>query len=264
MLILDFTGIYENAGFDFYKESFPRSLFDESDEEKAFDAEQISLSDISGTNCICDEYARKEIADRLDHSAVDVRDHFLRFFDSGNYHYMSRILIEASVEKGAEFDLVVFDHHTDMKWTSYGEILSCGSWILNVLGDIHGLDKVCIIGADEKLIEETKAEHPEYEDKVFFLNDVSAVGDICKKSIYISVDKDVLSEDELHTNWDQGDMSMETLMNSLRLLKEKYSGDIIAVDVCGECAPDEAELYTEKGIEASNRINKLIAELFDC
>ncbi len=262
MLILDFTGIYENAGFDFYKESFPRSLFDESNDRKILDAERISLSDISGTNCICDEYAQKEITDRLGHSAAAVGDHFLRFFDSGNYHYMSRILIEASVEKGAEFDLVVFDHHTDMKWTSYGDILSCGSWILNALGDIKGLDKVCIIGADKKLIEETKEEHPEYEDRVFFLDDVSTVGDICKNRIYISVDKDVLSEDELHTNWDQGDMSLDTLMSSLGFLKEKFSGGIIAVDVCGECAPDEAELYTEKGIEASNKINRTIAEMF--
>ena len=50
--VYDFTGIYENESFDFYKKEGARSLF-------------CSLKDISGTNCICDDYAYKEIREKI-------------------------------------------------------------------------------------------------------------------------------------------------------------------------------------------------------
>jgi hypothetical protein len=255
--VFDFTGIYENESFDFCKREGFRSLF-------------VDLKDISGTNCICDDYAFEEIRKRIIVSENTLNaqggsgELSFRFFDNGNYHYMSRILMNATVP----FDLVVFDHHPDMKWTSYGEILSCGCWVLSALKNIPELSKVYIVGADKALMEEAYADNPEYKDRVFYFEDCMSLRQMLEttedaaQSIYISVDKDVLSRDELITNWDQGEMTLEELKEGLSFLKAHYGENIVAVDVCGECAPDDPDAFSEKGFDAGNRINAAIMDAF--
>lgn len=275
--VYDFTGIYENESFDFYKKEGARSLY-------------VSLSDISGTNCICDDFAFEDIRTRIRESALANTEVLgkgprISFFDNGNYHYMSRILMEDirragepndsqegrihDSEGGSEFDLVVFDHHPDMKWTSYGEILSCGCWVLRALKDIPGLSKVYIVGADKKLMEEAYADNPEIKDRVVYFENFAALremlansGEEVAKKVYISVDKDVLSEDELSTNWDQGDMTLEELFDGLTFLKNYYGDNVIAVDVCGECTIDDPKAFELLGFETSNRVNDSISSLF--
>ncbi|WP_044916869.1 hypothetical protein [Butyrivibrio sp. WCE2006] len=296
--IYDFTGIYENEGFDFYDKESSRSLLDaekpEANDEHSdflFGAEEIakdvghsgflfdarekvsdylSLKDISGTNCICDEYAYDFIKNKAVHlTPSNEYVHKISFFDNGNYHYMSKILIDVMCEKlssGDElsFDLIVFDHHTDMKWTSYGEILSCGSWILNTLKDRPELNRVFIVGADEGLVKETQDEFPEYDGRVFFLSDISRLQNYDFGKVYISVDKDVLSPDEIKTNWDQGNMSITQLQDALNYLNQRFGSDILAIDVCGECLPDSEDAYGELGIGSSNRVNRMILDIFNC
>ena len=55
--------------------------------------------------------------------------------------------------------------------------------------------------------------------------------------LYISLDKDVLSEEVLSTNWDQGSMREEELTLILKELCKTRR--IIAFDICGEDLPDE-------------------------
>ena len=272
MLIFDFTGIYENEGFDFFEERGSRSL-------SCAGSALCSLKDITGTNCICDDAAYAEIKRRLreffvkasgDCQMLRDRSSRLRYFDSGNYHYMSKILMDIMAEGSSalpcgimeQYDLVVFDHHPDMQWTSYGDILSCGSWVLNALKDRPELCGVYVIGADHGLISKAQKEHPEYENRVHFLETAYElpVSDM-KRNIYISVDKDVLSKDELETNWDQGDMSIASLADSLEFIRDSFGDGIMAVDVCGECAPDSSMLFSGTGIEASNRVNRMIADI---
>ena len=277
MLILDFTRIYENEGFDFWKETTPRSF--NGTKENNVNSCKINLYDVTGTNCICDDFAIEKIKQRIRESGDSKENGVpIHFFDSGNYHYMSRIFIGELVGDDPEqtFDLVVFDHHPDMKWTSYGEILSCGSWVLNALKDIQGLENVYIIGADSKLSGEAISDHPEYENRVFFIDGIDAFRKLylsrnglteetfgkSVKPVYLSVDKDVLSADEISTNWDQGEMKTEELERSLKLLRDWFGRDIIAVDVCGECAPDSPDLFSDLGIDASNRINRMIYSIF--
>lgn len=301
MLTFDFTGLYENEEFDFYKETTPRSLFA---------SKYISLKDISGTNCICDDYAKEEIKRKIqevlageyvDESNSDVAEDCvidsnsdaavdvlgkprISFFDNGNYHYMSRILMEILVddikagrvvrESGDAkieclFDLIVFDHHPDMKWTSYGDILSCGCWVLSALKDIPGLKDVYIIGADKALMEEAFIDNPEVIDRVHYFGDFISFREslengriIFSEDIYISVDKDVVSKDELFTNWDQGDMSIDELLSGLDFLNDSYFGKILAVDVCGECTPDSEDAFLPNGFKTSNRLNNKIISAF--
>ncbi len=278
--VYDFTGIYENESFDFYKKEGARSLF-------------CSLKDISGTNCICDDYACAEIKKRIAAARTESGEERgdsegglrISFFDNGNYHYMSKVLMDVMCEevaggvaegmpaggigRGEEFDLIVFDHHPDMKWTSYGEVLSCGSWVLNALKDIPGISKVYVVGADKKLMEEAFLDNPEISGRVCYFEDFAAFkvlledsGEDAAKKVYISVDKDVLSRDELLTNWDQGDMTFDELCSALTFLKDYYGDNIIAVDVCGECTMDAPDAFGLIGFDASNRINDAIISIF--
>ena len=50
--------------------------------------------------------------------------------------------------------------------------------------------------------------------------------------VYISIDKDVLSDSYAITNWDQGEMSLRMLEDVLKVLVTNY--DIIGVDICGD------------------------------
>ena len=42
--------------------------------------------------------------------------------------------------------ILVFDHHSDMLKPLFGDILSCGSWILNAMEHNKYLKKVILIG----------------------------------------------------------------------------------------------------------------------
>ena len=69
--------------------------------------------------------------------------------------------------------------------------------------------------------------------------------------IYISIDKDVLSEDYAITDWDQGDMTIDEMISLLKdITKDRQ---IIGVDICG----DSGE-YAESGVCINNQINQTL------
>jgi hypothetical protein len=55
------------------------------------------------------------------------------------------------------------------------------------------------------------------------------------EAVWISIDKDVLPEDEVVTNWDQGHMPLDALLRFIAALGAQRR--IIGADVCGEYAP---------------------------
>jgi arginase family enzyme len=54
-------------------------------------------------------------------------------------------------------------------------------------------------------------------------------------AVWITIDKDVLPEDEVVTNWDQGHMPLGTLLRFVRALVAARR--LIGADICGEYAP---------------------------
>ena len=83
---------------------------------------QLDCKDIPGTNCYCDSLAEEEIGKRI----APFGPEGIHFLDSGNYHYLTKLWLELIK---VPFELLVFDHHTDMQCPAFGGILSCGGWI---------------------------------------------------------------------------------------------------------------------------------------
>ena len=76
LLIADFTGMYEAEGF-------LQVL-----QDRGVPYRQVRLEDIEGTCCYCDPEAEAEISRRLDLQPGEC----VRWIDSGDYHYVSKIL----------------------------------------------------------------------------------------------------------------------------------------------------------------------------
>ena len=83
------------------------------------------------------------------------------------------------------FVLVVFDHHPDMQPSLFEHILSCGSWVKDILDSNVNCKKVIIVGASEQLVQSVS---PEYKDRVHFYSDndlnKEKTGKDLQKSLY--------------------------------------------------------------------------------
>lgn len=224
---------------------------------------EIDISGIEGTNCYLDEGVVSQIESIV--SSVPLKA--VHFLGSGNYHYLSYYFLK-NIEQ--EFALLLFDNHPDMQEAAFGDIMSCGSWLRLALKDFPNLKKVYVCGASP---EHLKEEAP-YDERVTILdyknfvnhyvndnlNGVSKLRgkeDIYEKvaldtgiaidtkvsvsyPLYISIDKDVLSEEYAATDWDQGDMTLNELTDILMSLSNHK---ILGVDICGDkkSAPSDRE-----------------------
>lgn len=185
----------------------------------------IDCRDVDGTRCYLDDEAKKVLTDRISELSAEG----LHFIDSGNYHYLSLLWLTKITE---DFNLVLFDHHPDNQPPSFGQITSCGGWVLEATETLPHLKNVYTYGIGEEIpVEQLPNDLP----------------------LYISIDKDALSTDYAITDWDQGDMTLSQLLEMLSVLFEKHQ--VIGVDICG----DSGE-YAESGAEINNQIN---VTLFD-
>lgn len=234
IIIMNFSGIYEEMEF-----------------WKGRKARWLEVKELPGTNCYCDESARKALLRQTEGFFTGK----VRFLDSGNYHYMSRLWLEQISEP---FCLVVFDNHTDMQPPAFGEILSCGGWIADSLRELPNLKKVILLGPDEEAFSQTD---PELRKKVLFfsrerlaacreggqaLREGGELREFFEKlpkelPVSLSIDKDILCPEAADTNWSQGDMTLEELLEILAFLCGYFFGRILGVDVCGESEPGKSE-----------------------
>ena len=243
-VIMDFSGIYQTE--EFWKER---------------DVQWIFVSDLTGTNCYCDDEARRLIRERI--GMADI--HGIHFLDSGNYHYMSAVWLEKIKEP---FRLLVLDNHTDMQLPAFGGILSCGGWIADVLENHPYLEEVILIGPDEEAFRQTddsfknrtsfysreQLKNGGMEELSCFLGRIPA-----DLPLYISVDKDVLCPQDADTTWSQGDMRLEELERILKVVYEHFynkNGEIIGMDICGEC-DFEHPAGSSINVRANERLLKL-------
>ena len=242
-VILDFSGIYEEESF-----------------WKNANLRRIDLKDIPGTNCYCDTEAACEILERTG----DLPEGGLRYIDSGNYHYVS-FLLAGRIR--TLFDLLVFDHHTDMQEPQFGDILSCGSWIRHLIKKNPLLNRVILVGPPRKDFDETE---DALKEKVILFSESSAIteysdkitGQLGNLPLYISVDKDVLRPEDARTTWSQGSMDGESLLAFLnRTVQAVGKENILALDICGESGPgDNTSGLNDR---MNEKILKWYGEVFD-
>ncbi len=245
--VFDFSGIYNEESFYQNDKSSPFCI--------------INCRDIPGTNCMCDDEAIAHIKKRISEKAFEMTKDAdenkrlaafakgIHFIDSGNYHYMSAIITEMIKEP---FSLVVLDHHPDMQPPMFGDILSCGGWVMKVIENNPYVRDVHVIGADRELID--KLDKDDAKRVKFY--DVSDVRDELPDTeypVFLSVDKDVVRREELVTNWDQGEMTKSELIS---FIKELFANrEVIGVDICGECSPDQESIDVGKETEVNDKLN---------
>lgn len=210
LLIADFTGMYEAEGF-------LQVL-----QDRGVPYRQVRLGDIEGTCCYCDPEAEAEISRRLDPQPEER----VRWIDSGDYHYVSKILAAREREP---FTLVLVDNHPDDQAPVFGGVLSCGSWVRDLREGNPVLEEVWTLGPDHRIRNGAGTIDRELEEGIDDL-----VAALEGKRVYLSVDKDVLDRACSRTDWSQGTYSLDTLKGWLdRLLRL----DVVAVDVCGGLSP---------------------------
>ena len=185
----------------------------------------IDCRDLEGTRCYLDDSAKSILVDRLNEYSAEG----IHFIDSGNYHYLSLLWLQKIT---TPFNLVLFDHHPDNQPPSFGEITSCGGWVLEATETLPNLKNVFTYGVgDETPIENIPTDLP----------------------IYISIDKDALSTEFAITDWDQGNMTLDELLKDLESLYSSHQ--IIGVDICGDSGEN-----AENGGKVNNQTNH---SLFD-
>lgn len=212
--ILDFDEVYSTQTY-FKKAHYKR----------------INLSDIRNANRYCERKSLVSIDQRL----KEYKDKGITFIGSGNYHYVTYLLMK---EVKSPFTLVLFDHHTDMMDAPCESLVTCGSWVLNSLENLPMLKKVVIIGTSEDLVKTI----PKHLNKRVLILSEEVVGQadikryikaaVSTDNIYVSIDKDVLEESEAITNWDQGHMKLMQLLNFIEFIASDKQ--ICGIDVCGE------------------------------
>lgn len=238
IIIMNFSGVYEKQRL--------KAVLEEKCETG--NVTEVNFRDIPGTNCYCDGPAEEEIKKRI----CSYGPEGMHFLDSGNYHYLTKIWLELVKEP---FELLVFDHHTDMQRPAFGGILSCGGWIREALETNKNLKHVILVGPPNTAMEETQKELLEDGEELIkkvtwiceekFLENVDnqdKIREFCgileesqettSFPLYISIDKDVLLESEGKTNWDQGNVRVEQI---LKFTENYIKGRrLIGTDVCGE------------------------------
>lgn len=247
IVIMNFSGIYEQESF--YKDYI----------KKEIDLSWIDLRHLLGCNCYCDDNAKDEIKEKIKRFSGKE----IHFIDSGNYHYMSKIWLE-KIDRS--FRLLVFDNHTDMQPPAFGGILSCGGWIADSVEDLPNLKEIYLVGPDEESFEQVdesikvKTKFLSREKLLYkrdYFDNIST-----DLPLYISIDKDVLCEEDASTTWSQGEMKIDELCFFIKKILNRFkeaNQSILGIDICGECDLDQM-LYNDKNDKANHNILTLVLE----
>ena len=150
---------------------------------------------------------------------------------------------------------------------------SCGDWAGKVLKTNPWLQQLILIGPQERDIQQIYSEKEglvtstELREKlVTFSAEEIQSGEAGNKiskikknfPVYISIDKDILDEEYSETNWSQGKMSLPVLERLLMPFLK--SGNILGIDICGEC---QQGIPLPQYLEAKEINGETNKELFD-
>jgi len=250
MIFLNFSGIFEQQPELIGKTS--------ANDENIFK----DLKNMTGVNGYCSDEAAEELRTVIENTKMGD----IHFLDNGNYHYISSFFLNMIREP---FELAVFDHHTDMQPPGLIPCLSCGSWVLFAAEDAKAgrnrMRRILLIGPPKAstaegvvLVSEEEAvfatDIPQMAEELF--GDYDAGDPDNALPVYISVDKDVLTEEEVRLNWDQGAMSFDTLICWIEAIARKRR--VIGLDICGEPLYNQ---FPDENVRISEKMNLRLFEL---
>lgn len=189
----------------------------------------FDFGNLEGIRFLMEKYKIEELKNRL-----KIKMPGITYLGPGDFHHFTKLMIELTHQKPT---LVLIDHHSDMFESPKG-VITCGSWVKDLLKE-KNVEKCIIIGLNRKDFEFLKTN--ELKSVVFIPEDLPQeirlfylMKELTKNNapIYISIDKDVLSKDYAVTNWDQGTMTLDELLEILEVVAKTKR--LIGVDVCGE------------------------------
>lgn len=180
-------------------------------------ARDLDLTGIEGTNCYCSPAAEEA----LKNSIQSISPGGLCWIDTGDYHYVSKLRMESIEEP---FVLALLDNHPDNQEDAFGSgLLSCGGWVKTAL---EGLEML----------------------KDSFLNTPHIPPGL---PVFLSIDLDVLSRDYARTDWDQGSMSLQELLEITGRIAAEHR--VLGVDVCGGITAAKGATAEDLRINAGTR-----------
>ena len=241
----------------------------------------LDFTTLSGTTGFCDDAA----ADEIRRCIADFPARGIHFLDNGNFHYLTRFWCEKITE---DFVLVVYDHHVDLRKPVFPGLMSCGSWIRDVLLRNSHCRAVLIIGpecaqadiierelqslvADDDVLAERASQTAPVRLCCFTEDDIldgraarelPHILDALHLPVYISIDKDVLSRKVLRTNWDQGIMTEAEFRHELDRFTTDPDIHILGADICGEPAYNACRrlLDDTRDLRRSDGVNRRLLE----
>lgn len=181
---------------------------------------------------------------------------------SGDYHHISLMLIERlkqQLKPKQQIQVVIFDNHPDNMRYPFG--IHCGSWVshaakLPFISHVHVIGitspDIGIFHAWENRLTpllKNKLTYWSMDVNVNWAKKLGMKNAFLKfnspnelitafiaeqyhdtSPVYLSIDKDVLSEEVVKTNWDQGKLKPYHLYDVIAALNDR----IIGSDICGE------------------------------
>ncbi|MBO4605935.1 MAG: hypothetical protein J5667_05295 [Bacteroidales bacterium] len=194
------------------------------DQEEFTDLPSIDLKDLEGTNCYCSPEAAAVISHEIDRIPLST----VCWIDTGDYHYLSYFRGRQITEP---FELILLDNHTDD--FDDADCLSCGNWVR-------------ALRRDAPMSFQAERRNP------------------LSLPVFLSIDLDVLNPNEFKTNWDQGTMTFDELMETIRSIAAQRR--IIAIDICGGITESKGALSCDLSFNRLQRqrlldfLQKLFAE----
>ncbi len=209
--------------------------------ERSFALDTVDLTDLrTGLQFYASNRARLAFRARV---AVEAGSPVVHLFGSGDFHHLTLMMLE---QLPGRFLLVVFDNHLDC--SSFGPAYHCGNWLYHAAkqpncrmvlhcgatdGDgfsrrydgTRGLIRKGKIkqvsgpdmtgrGSAERFMQLLAVHNPEY------------------LPVYVSIDKDVLLQEEAPGDWDNGVMSRVQLRGMLERIVRTYP--LAGADITGE------------------------------
>ncbi|MBI3529316.1 MAG: hypothetical protein HY067_15275 [Betaproteobacteria bacterium] len=204
-------------------------------------------------------------------------NHGTVFVGSGDFHHVTHALVARRDAEGM-FKVVVLDNHPDNMRFPFG--IHCGSWVRHVaalpwvshvhvlgitsrdVGVAHAWENYFTPLRSGKLtnwcigVDTGWAAHLGLGDRFLSFDSAAGLLDRFTESvrhdpmpIYLTIDKDVLSPAAAHTNWDQGCMSEEEMMEAIA----HFQGRLIGSDITGDVSSYRYRTWWKRWLSALDR-----------